>query len=53
MGQCTLIRVNPDFPEVEAPEEKRDYVISIQAKGLETLKAIDAKIKEKLSSEKK
>jgi len=43
-GQCTLIRVNPDFPEVKGMKEN---FISIRAKGLATVKKIDSLIRKK------
>ena len=39
--QCTLIRINPDFPEYEG-RNKDANVVSIQTKGLEALVKIDS-----------
>lgn len=51
VGQCTLIRVNPDFPELSfyTSERFQENTVGIQATGLETILAIDKKMKEKLN----
>jgi hypothetical protein len=41
--QVSLVRINPDFPECDNDELlERDLVVSVRAKGLEALTAIDS-----------
>ncbi len=42
-GQATLIRVNPDYPKLD--NSKGRAYVSIMGKGLDTIKAIDEKLK--------
>jgi hypothetical protein len=48
--QCTLIRINPDFPLYD--DDYHPHVISIKAKGLDALMSIDKHLVEQQAATK-
>jgi len=47
-GQCTLIRVNPDYPMFKG--SKHEHVISIRSSGLPAIRTIDKNLQALLSA---